>query len=59
MMNKIDVNEITDRQKLIIRNGLNTYKYIMDNKNNINEDFKKRIHRFLFIISTNYESKRK
>ncbi len=39
-MEKIDVNKITARQKLTIRNGINTYMFIMAHQSEDDDDFR-------------------
>ena len=44
----IDINKVTEKQKLLIRNGLNTYIFIMKNKNKIDDDYKEVFGDFYF-----------
>ena len=39
-MEKINVNSITDKQKLTIENGINTYLYIMNHQKDDDDDFR-------------------
>lgn len=39
-MERIDVNKITERQKLTIRNGINTYMFIMAHRDEDDDDFR-------------------
>lgn len=39
-MEKINVNKITERQKLTIRNGINTYMFIMAHQDEDDDDFR-------------------
>lgn len=58
-MKKIEVEKITEREKLIIRNGINTYSYIMNNREKDDEDFRDVYYNYYLTARSSVFSKMK